>query len=267
MPIDPLGRVSRVGRSSLSHPRGSPVGGTAGRVAGMVQGWCHTVHRVPSTHVFRAISLCSGHPKPVKRPFRGLPGVAGRFRRVVVPRRCTQHHLRRVMVETPLGPVRLPPTDRPVFLCPRFRAGPPPYVRPPNRPRHLPSGHPSGSPPGAPRTASRAPSPAAGVAACRTSLRHRPLSSPPVPRARAARRPPSSSPTPATRRPPRPRPSPPARRAPPTPRPRPVPRRIPRSRPHSPRTPHRPRTPHSPRTPTKQWFRRDSANGVPPLYS
>ncbi len=108
---------------------GSPVGGAAGRVAGKVQGWCHTVHRVPSVLFFRAISPGSGHKNPLNRPLRGLPGVVGRFRRVVVSRRCTQHHLRRVMVETPLGPVRLPPTDRPVFSCPL--SGPPPDAAPP----------------------------------------------------------------------------------------------------------------------------------------
>lgn len=44
--------------------------------------------------------------------------VVGRFRRVVVARRCTQHHLRRVMVETPSGR-SVSPTDRPDFFVPR----------------------------------------------------------------------------------------------------------------------------------------------------
>lgn len=122
---------------------GSPVGGTAGRVAGKVQGWCHTVHRVPSALFFRAISPGSGHKNPLNRPLRGLPGVVGRFRRVVVSRRCTQHHLRRVMVETPprAGPSP-PPTDRPVFHA-RF-----PALR-----RTLPSRPPAGAaqPPAASR--------------------------------------------------------------------------------------------------------------------
>ncbi len=101
---------------------GSPVGGTAGRVAGKVQGWCHTVHRVPSALFFRAISPGSGHKDPLNRPLRGLPGVVGRFRRVVVSRRCTQHHLRRVMVETPPRAGPSPPHGPARFFMPAFRA-------------------------------------------------------------------------------------------------------------------------------------------------
>ncbi len=100
---------------------GSPVGGTAGRVAGKVQGWCHTVHRVPSALFFRAISPGSGHKDPLNRPLRGLPGVVGRFRRVVVSRRCTQHHLRRVMVETPPRAGPSPPHGPARFFMPAFR--------------------------------------------------------------------------------------------------------------------------------------------------
>ncbi len=100
---------------------GSPVGGTAGRVAGKVQGWCHTVHRVPSALFFRAMSPGSGHKNPVNRPLRGLPGVVGRFRRVVVSRRCTQHHLRRVMVETPPRAGPSPPHGPARFFMPAFR--------------------------------------------------------------------------------------------------------------------------------------------------
>ncbi len=120
---------------------GSPVGGAAGRVAGMVQGWCHTVHRVPSALFFRAISPGSGHKNPLNRPLRGLPGVVGRFRRVVVSRRCTQHHLRRVMVETPPRAGPSPPHGPARFFMPAFRpaaGGCPAARRPPPAARRPP---------------------------------------------------------------------------------------------------------------------------------
>ncbi len=148
---------------------GSPVGGTAGRVAGMVQGWCHTVHRVPSALFFRAISPGSGHKNPLNRPLRGLPGVVGRFRRVVVSRRCTQHHLRRVMVETPPRAGPSPPHGPARFFMPAFRpaAGgcpaarrPPPAARRPPPDAALRRTLPSRQPPAAsrqPPAASRQP--------------------------------------------------------------------------------------------------------------
>ncbi len=158
---------------------GSPVGGTAGRVAGMVQGWCHTVHRVPSALFFRAISPDSGHKNPLNRPLRGLPGVVGRFRRVVVSRRCTQHHLRRVMVETPPRAGPSPPHGPARFFMPAFRpaAGRYPAARRRTLPRRSP---PEAAPPLA----------AGGCPAARR--RRLPRRPPP-----AARRPP-----PAARRPP-----------------------------------------------------------------
>ncbi len=126
---------------------GSPVGGTAGRVAGKVQGWCHTVHRVPSALFFRAISPGSGHKDPLNRPLRGLPGVVGRFRRVVVSRRCTQHHLRRVMVETPPRAGPSPPHGPARFFHARFpalrrtlpRRPPPDAAQPPAASRQPPA--------------------------------------------------------------------------------------------------------------------------------
>ncbi len=87
----------------------------------MVQGWCHIVHRVPSALFLRAISPGSSHKNPLNRPLRGLPGVVGRFRRVVVSRRCTQHHLRRVMVETPPRAGPSPPHGPARFFMPAFR--------------------------------------------------------------------------------------------------------------------------------------------------
>lgn len=78
--------------------------------------------------------LCFGHDSGRNGRFRGHPGVAVRLRRVVVARRCTQHHLQRVMVETPprAGPYP-PPTDRPVFSArPRVPARGP--ARPPRQP-------------------------------------------------------------------------------------------------------------------------------------
>ncbi len=58
-----------------------------------------------------------GHDSGRNERFRGHLGVAGRLRRVVVARRCTQHHLQRVMVETPprAGPYP-PPRTGPFFL-------------------------------------------------------------------------------------------------------------------------------------------------------
>ncbi len=122
----------------------------------MVQGWCHTVHRVPSALFFRAISPGSGHKNPLNRPLRGLPGVVGRFRRVVVSRRCTQHHLRRVMVETPPRAGPSPPHGPARFFMPAFRpaAGRYPAARRRTLPRRPP-------PEAAPSPAARRPPPAA----------------------------------------------------------------------------------------------------------
>ncbi len=155
-------------RVKLRPSSGSPVGGTAGRVAGMVQGWCHTVHRVPSALFFRAISPGSGHKNPLNRPLRGLPGVVGRFRRVVVSRRCTQHHLRRVMVETPPragpspphGPARFfMPAFRPAAGgCPAARRPPPAARRPPPAARRCPPPDASRQPPASPARFLPAPS-------------------------------------------------------------------------------------------------------------
>lgn len=139
---------------------GSPVGGTAGRVAGKVQGWCHTVHRVPSALFSRVISPGSSHKDPLNRPLHGHPGVVGRFRRVVVPRRCTQHHLRRVMVETPPRAGPSPPHGPARFFMPA--SGPLP-VRCPAL-RRTPSSGPPDTPPRHPPPAAlpgRAPRPTA----------------------------------------------------------------------------------------------------------
>ncbi len=71
--------------------------------------------------------LSFGHDSGRNMRFRGHPGVAGRLRRVVVARRCTQHHLQRVMVETPprAGPYP-PPRTGPFFLPGRGPARGPP---------------------------------------------------------------------------------------------------------------------------------------------
>ena len=63
------------------------------------------------------ISPRSGHDLPLNERFHGHPGVAGRLRRVVVARRCAQHHLRRVMVETPPRAGPSPPHGPARFLC------------------------------------------------------------------------------------------------------------------------------------------------------
>ncbi len=71
------------------------------------------------TPEFPGNPLCSGHEHPAKRPLRTPRRVAVRFRRVVVARRCAQHHLRRVMVETPPRAGPSPPHGPARFLlCP-----------------------------------------------------------------------------------------------------------------------------------------------------
>lgn len=106
--------------------------------AGLVSHPAQSPHSAPSALVLRVFSLGSGQERPLKRPLRGHPGVAGRFRRVVVPRRCTQHHLRRVMVETPPRAGPSPPHGPARFSCPPSRAGAP-------RPRRLPRAPPAPS--------------------------------------------------------------------------------------------------------------------------
>jgi hypothetical protein len=71
-------------------------------------------HQMPCSTV---IPLSFGHDPGRNECFRGHPGVAGRLRRVVVARRCTQHHLRRVMVETPPRAGPSPPHGPARFLC------------------------------------------------------------------------------------------------------------------------------------------------------
>ncbi len=105
----------------------------------------------PSTCESAVYSLCIrrapggwlrfGHDSGRNRCFRGHPGVAVRLRRVVVARRCTQHHLRRVMVETPprAGPYP-PPRTGPFFVPGRGSAqaaarGSAPPAPPARRPR------------------------------------------------------------------------------------------------------------------------------------
>jgi hypothetical protein len=61
--------------------------------------------------------LCFGHDSGRNECFRGHPGVAGRFRRVVVARRCTRQPSRRVMVETPPRAGPSPPHGPARFFC------------------------------------------------------------------------------------------------------------------------------------------------------
>lgn len=84
---------------------------------------------------FPGNQLFSSHDPAVKTGFRGHPRVAGRLRRVVVPRRCTQHHSRRVMVEAPprAGPSP-PPRTGPFFVPSRSRSAPVGCRRSPTRP-------------------------------------------------------------------------------------------------------------------------------------
>jgi hypothetical protein len=71
----------------------------------------------PDPAIFPGNQLFSSHDPTLETGFRGHPRVAGRLRRVVVPRRCTQHHSRRVMVEAPprAGPSP-PPRTGPFFV-------------------------------------------------------------------------------------------------------------------------------------------------------
>jgi hypothetical protein len=75
-----------------------------------------------------------GHDHALNQRFRSHRGVVVRFRRVVVARRSTQHHLRRVMVETPPRAGPSPPHGPARFLCPHV----PPHRRLRLRPRAPP---------------------------------------------------------------------------------------------------------------------------------
>lgn len=108
-PVKPAVRVVSPGRGK----RASAPSRRSADTAAPLQPHAH--HRPPGdTRRF-------GHRSGRNKGFRGHPGVAGRLRRVVVARRCTQHHLRRVMVETPprAGPSP-PPRTGPFFSA---RAG------------------------------------------------------------------------------------------------------------------------------------------------
>jgi hypothetical protein len=85
---DGRGRVTRRGDAGASHPSGP-------------QGEANPPDPAPGTPDSPAYGPCFGQNRALNEGFRGHRRVAGRLRRVVVARRCTQHHLRRVMVETP----------------------------------------------------------------------------------------------------------------------------------------------------------------------
>lgn len=89
---------------------------------------------------------CETPPEPAGNR---RPAVVGRLRRVVVARRCTQDHLRRVMVETPLGPVRLPPRTGPFFVSDRAARVRPPGPGAAIRVPGMPNDYPHQAPPAA----------------------------------------------------------------------------------------------------------------------
>ncbi|CAM5503154.1 hypothetical protein SALBM311S_03486 [Streptomyces alboniger] len=66
----------------------------------------------------RRESPLSGHTPAMTGPAGHHRGVVVRLRRVVVARRCAQHHLRRVMVETPPRAGPSPPHGPARFFCP-----------------------------------------------------------------------------------------------------------------------------------------------------
>jgi hypothetical protein len=72
-----------------------------------------------------AQALHFSQEQAVSEGFRGPRRVAGRLRRVVVARRCTQHHLQRVMVETPPRAGPYPPHGPARFFVRRDRPGTP----------------------------------------------------------------------------------------------------------------------------------------------
>lgn len=113
------------GSSGRSWP-GHPSGGCRDIPPEWPQRAAHPPDPAPATPDSPAYAPCFGHERALNEGLRGHRRVAGRLRRVVVARRCTQHHLRRVMVETPprAGPSP-PPTDRPVFLGSAGRLEPP----------------------------------------------------------------------------------------------------------------------------------------------
>ncbi|SDC68625.1 hypothetical protein SAMN05216505_103156 [Streptomyces prasinopilosus] len=107
---------------------GSPVGGTAGRVTGAGPGGGRAGPRPARCPGFTEF-LRGEPPHPGCRSARNAclrdrRGVAGRFRRVVVARQCTQHHSRRVMVELPpSGRSVSPPRTGPFFFARARRSG------------------------------------------------------------------------------------------------------------------------------------------------
>jgi hypothetical protein len=71
----------------------------------------------PRTPDSPAYAPCFGQKRALNAGLRGHRGVAGWLRRVVVARRCTQHHLQRVMVETPPRAGPSPPHGPARFSC------------------------------------------------------------------------------------------------------------------------------------------------------
>jgi hypothetical protein len=105
-------RFTRRGDVGTSHPTGP-------------QGAANPPDPVAEHPVSPAQGPCFGQKPARSEGFRGHRRVAGWLRRVVVARRCTQHHLQRVMVETPPRAGPSPPHGPARFFFPAGRLEPP----------------------------------------------------------------------------------------------------------------------------------------------
>ncbi len=81
-------------------------------------GLCCPSYGAAKRRVQAMITSRAGPDRPLKGPLRAHLGVVRQLRRVVVACRCAQHHLRRVMVETPPRAGPSPPHGPARFLCP-----------------------------------------------------------------------------------------------------------------------------------------------------
>lgn len=105
------GRFTRRGDVGTSHPSG-PQGAVIPPVC------------VPEHPISPVRRPCFGRRPALNEGFRGHRRVAGWLRRVVVARRCMQHHLQRVMVETPPRAGPSPPHGPARFSLPAGRLEP-----------------------------------------------------------------------------------------------------------------------------------------------
>lgn len=206
VPLPSARRLSRAGSSGRSSP-GHPSGGPPKGLSRCGSHGVTSCTAAPHPSLFGGIPPRFGHVNGLNDGFHGHRGVVGRFRRVVVARRCTQHHLRRVMVETPPragpspphGPARFSFSSRPPWGGPRAcrtnirAAGPQPG--PHGAPEHPAHPLPPAPAPAPARAPGLPPSPAPG-ARCPAARRRATARGSPPP----SRSPPSPCPPSARRR-------------------------------------------------------------------